>query len=154
MTWKEIWSHHDDPDVTLKQDVFDWYQRLIAIHRSLAALQLGFAHTVLADDGDGVFAFSRDLNRDHVLVAVNRSGSERTVEMKFGPGKGDVGLIDWLNPAETKLSDVDPQKADGRPTISVVEGSRFAAVARHGVVTVTMKPYGAVILSSKDVAVN
>src|SRR5580704_16474332 len=97
MIWKDL-EPYDDPRVKFRQDVFDQYQRLIAIHRRLTALQLGFAHTVLADDGDGVYAFSRDLGRDHILVAVNKSPDEHTVELKFGPGDQDLGLIDWLNP--------------------------------------------------------
>src|SRR5580704_6501087 len=99
MTWKDL-EPYDDPEVSFKQDVFDQYQRLIAIHRRITALQLGFAHTVLADDADGVYAFSRDFGKDNILVIVNRSGQEQTAEMKFGPANADIGLIDWLNPAE------------------------------------------------------
>ena len=153
MIWKDL-EPYDDPHVTFKQDVFDQYQRLIAIHRKLPVLQLGFAHTVMADNGSDVFAFSRDLGNDHVLIAVNRSPDEHNVELKFGPDGQNIGLINWLDPTETKLTGGDDQSVDGRPEIAPIEGSRFAAVARHGTASVTLPPWGDVILSSRDVNLN
>jgi len=149
MTWKDL-GKYDDPQVTFKQDVFDQYQRLIAIHRRLMALQLGFAHTVVADDGTGVYAFSRDLGNDHICVIVNRSPVERIKQVAFGPADKDVWLVDWLDPAETRVSATSAAQADSRPEISAIDGASPAAIARHGVVTLTVKPWGAMILPSSD----
>jgi glycosidase len=153
MTWKDL-EPYDDPQVTFKQDVFDQYQRLIAIHRRLTALQLGFAHTLAADDAQGVYAFSRDLDRDHVCVVVNRSASVRTQRLAFGPSDKDVPLVDWLDPAEANLNEAASQQPDGRPKITAIDGAPPAATARHGTVTVTLQPWGAMILSTPDVMSN
>lgn len=153
MIWKDL-EPYDDPQVVFKQDVFDQYQRLIAIHRRLLALQLGFAHTVFADDANGVYAFSRDLDHDHICVVVNRSDREHTERLTFGPPDGNVALINWLDPAEVRLDDPSPQQSDGRPTITEIDGAAPAAVARHGTVTVSLKPWGAMILSERDVTTN
>jgi glycosidase len=150
MTWKDL-EPYDDPQGTFRQDVFDQYQRLIAIHRRLTALQLGFAHTVLADDETGVYAFSRDLGHDHICVLVNRSPSEHTERLKFGPPDADVPLIDWLDPKEARLSPVSPGRPDSRPIITEISGAEPAALARHGIVNVTLRPWGAAILSTSDV---
>jgi glycosidase len=150
MTWKDL-QPYDDPQVSFKQDVFDQYQRLIAIHRRLTALQLGFAHTVAADDAQGVYAFSRDLGNDHICVIVNRSDEERTEQLKFGPADKDADLINWLDPSEANLSDLAPDQPDSRPTITAIDGAAPAAIAHHGSVTVTLKPWDAMILSTPDV---
>jgi glycosidase len=153
MVWKDL-EPYDDPQVTFKQDVFDQYQRLIAIHRRLLALQMGFAHTILADNASGVYAFSRDLGGDHICVVVNRSGDEHTEQLAFGPADRNIALVDWLDPSEARLEDPSSEQADGRPTITEIDGARPAAVAQHGTTTVWLKPWGAMILSARDVTTN
>jgi cyclomaltodextrinase / maltogenic alpha-amylase / neopullulanase len=150
MIWKDL-EPYDDPQVKFRQDVFDKYQRLIAIHRRLTTLQLGFAHTVVADDENGVFSFSRDLGNDHICVVVNRSPYEHEERLKFGPPDGDVPLIDWLDPNETRLSGISPTAQDSRPIITAIEGAAPAAIARHGIVNVSLGPWGAMILSTSNV---
>jgi cyclomaltodextrinase / maltogenic alpha-amylase / neopullulanase len=153
MIWKDL-EPYDDPQITFKPDVFDQYQRLIAIHRRLLALQLGFAHTVLADNANGVYAFSRDLGRDHICVVVNRSDKEHSERLAFGPRDKDVALIDWLDPAEARLQAPLAQQPDARPTIVEIQGAAPAAVARHGSATVSLKPWGAMILSARNGTTN
>jgi len=150
MIWKDL-EPYDDPQVKFRQDVFDQYQRLIAIHRRLTALQLGFAHTVVADDEDGVYSFSRDLGNDHICVVINRSPKETTERLKFGPPDRDVALIDWLDPNETQLHGVSAGEQDSRPIITAIDGVAPAAIARHGIVNVSLRPWGAMILSSSNV---
>ena len=41
MLWQDL-QPYADPDVTFDAGKFDWYQRLIAVHRKLPALQTGF----------------------------------------------------------------------------------------------------------------
>ena len=152
MIWKDL-GRYDDPQETFRQDVFDQYQRLIAIHRRLTALQLGFAHTVAADDEKGVYAFSRDLGDDHVCVIVNRSPYGRVARFGFGPRDRNVALIDWLDPREARLYNASAGEPDGRPTITAVRGAASGTVARHGIVSVVLQPWGAMILSTSDVMI-
>jgi len=156
MTWKDL-GPYDDPQVVFRQDVFDQYQRLIAIHRRLPALQTGFAHTVLADDDDGIFAFSRDLGKQHVCVIVNRGPFSHSVELKFGPADRNLSLVNWLDPNEAQLDNGASQASPdspGRPEISSIAGAAPAAIDHHGRVNVTLGPWGAMILSSPDAAAN
>jgi hypothetical protein len=150
MIWKDL-EPYDDPHVRFRHDVFDQYQRLIAIHRRLTALQLGFAHTVVADNENGVYSFSRDLGNDHICVVVNRSPYEREERLKFGPLDQNLALINWLDPKETRLSGTSAAERDSRSIITPIEGSTPAAIARHGIVNISLGPWGAMILSKPDV---
>ena len=82
---------------------------------------------------------------------INRSNQEHTERLAFGPPDKNVALIDWLDPAEARLAGVSPQQPDGRPTITPIDGAAPAALARHGTATVLLKPWGAMILSERDV---
>lgn len=153
MIWKDL-EPYDDPQVSFKQDVFDQYKRLIAIHRRLPVLQLGFAHTVLADDANGVYAFSRDLGDNHVCVIVNRSNQEHTEQLAFGPKDKNIALVDWLDPKEVRIEDNSSAQRDGRPQAIEIDAVHPAAVAQHGTTSVTLPPWGAMILSARDVTTN
>ncbi|HUB23991.1 MAG TPA: alpha-amylase family glycosyl hydrolase [Tepidisphaeraceae bacterium] len=146
MIWKDL-APYDDPQVTFKQDLFDHYQRLIAIRQALPALQTGFAHAVLADDAAGVYAFSRDLGDQHVCVIVNRSGVERTEHLAYGPADEDGYFMDWLDPMEASMNAGPP---GGRPSIQAGGDVIPAAISRHGQMVVTLKPWGAMILSERN----
>jgi glycosidase len=148
MLWKDL-EPYDDPQETVRQDVFDQYQRLIAIRRLLPEVQLGFAHTVLADDQQGVYAFSRDLGNQHVCVIVNRSPDPHTQKLSFGPADRDVPLMDLLDPNEAR---VNPMAGgpDARPTIQPIAGAAPAATAQHGSTSVTLPPWGAMVLCARQ----
>jgi glycosidase len=146
MIWKEL-APYDDPKVTFKQDLFDQYQRLIAIRAAEPELRQGLARTLLADDADGVFAFARDLDHHHTAVVVNRSDRPHDVTLTFGPQNDDVDLTNWLDESEATL--VQPATApDGRPAI--VRNPAGAPIrALHGSTHVTLAPWGSAILSAE-----
>src|SRR5208283_2193047 len=102
MIWKDL-APYEDSEVQFNQELFDRYVRLIAIHRRFAALQTGFAHTVLADDARKLLVYSRDLGDDHVYVLVNRSADQESVDLRIGPPDTDFSMIDWLDPAEAMV---------------------------------------------------
>jgi cyclomaltodextrinase len=146
MIWKDL-APYEDPEVKFNQDLFDHYVRLIAIHRRFAALQTGFAHTVLADDARNLLVYSRDLGDAHVYVLVNRSATAQSVELPIGPAKTDSSMIDWLDPAEAVVQNASVQTADGRPRIQAVSGAKPAVVSHNGKATVSLKPWGTMILA-------
>jgi hypothetical protein len=133
--------------VTFNQGLFDSYVRLIAIHRRFPALETGFAHTVLADDARNVLVFSRDLGDAHVYVLVNRSATAQSVDLPIGPAKADSSLIDWLDPAEAVIQSAPATSPDGRPRIQVAAGAKPAVVSHNGKATVSLKPWGTMILA-------
>ncbi|MBZ5585751.1 MAG: alpha-glucosidase C-terminal domain-containing protein [Acidobacteriia bacterium] len=150
MIWKDL-APYEDPEVTFNQGLFDAYVRLIAIHRRFPALQTGFAHTLLADDERNILAYSRDLGDAHVYVVVNRSDSARSVDLPIGPLKGDSMMIDWLDPAQATVQAAPataPATAPvGRPRIQAVSGAKAAVVSHNGKATVSLKPWGTMILA-------
>jgi len=146
MIWKDLGTY-EDPDVKFNQDLFDNYVRLIAIHRRFAALQTGFAHTILADDARNLLVYSRDLGDAHVYVLVNKSATAQSVDLPIGPAKTDSALIDWLDPAEAVLQKAPSNAADGRPGIQAVSGAKPAVVSHSGKATVSLKPWGTMILA-------
>jgi hypothetical protein len=46
------------------------------------------------------------------------------------------------------------QEPGARPTITPIDGANPAAISRGGVVNLTLKPWGAMILSTRDVTAN
>jgi glycosidase len=146
MIWKDL-APYDDPNVKFNQDLFDRYVRLIAIRRRFATLQTGFAHTVLADDARSLLVYSRDLGDGHVYVLVNRSSTEQSVAFPIGPPDADSAMIDWFDPAEAAVKAVPGNVMDGRPEIQPVPGAKPAVVSHKGEATVSLKPWGTMILA-------
>ena len=146
MIWKDL-EPYEDPEVTFNQDLFDHYVRLIAIRRRFAALQTGFAHTVLADDARNILVYSRDLGDAHVYVLVNKSASAQSVDLPIGPSMTDSSMIDWLDPAEAVVQNAPATAPDGRPQIQAVSGAKPAVVSHKGKATVSLKPWGTMILA-------
>jgi hypothetical protein len=79
-------------------------------------------------------------------VAVNRSSTQRTVQMTIGPATEEMGWTNLLDPNEVSLSQADATKADGRPTLAFVQDGGFAAIERGGKITITLEPWGSAIL--------
>jgi glycosidase len=144
MIWKDL-EPYDDPEVKFNQSLFDYYIRLIAIRRRLAALQTGFAHTILADDARNILIYSRDLGDSHVYVLVNRSDAAQAVDLPIGPPAGT--MIDWLDPAESVVANGASKSADGRPSIRAIPGAKQAVAPRNGKAVVSLKPWGTMILA-------
>lgn len=146
MIWKDL-APYDDPEVKFNQDLFDSYVRLIAIHRRFPALQSGFAHILLADDARNIVAYSRDLGDAHVYVIVNRSATEQSIDLELGPSKNNAALIDWVNPSDAVVENAPTGIADGRPSIQAIPGAKQATVSASGKTTLTLKPWGTMILA-------
>jgi 1,4-alpha-glucan branching enzyme len=149
MIWKDL-APYEDPDVKFNQALFDRYVRLIAIRRHFAALETGFAHTVLADDARNLLVYSRDLGDSHVYVLVNRSATEQSVELPIGPRDADSAMVDWLDPAGTAVKAASANVMDGRPEIQAVSGAKPAVVSHKGKATVSLKPWGTMILAPAE----
>jgi glycosidase len=91
MLWKDL-APYDDPRVTFKQDLFDHYQRLIALRKELKPLRRGYFTPVKAVDRAGVLVFNRTLGADTVTVALNRSPEKHTITLP-----SEFPVIDRLN---------------------------------------------------------
>ncbi|HWC97987.1 MAG TPA: alpha amylase C-terminal domain-containing protein [Candidatus Sulfopaludibacter sp.] len=124
--------------------------RLIAIRRRFEALQSGFAHTLLADDARNILVYSRDLGDTHGYVLVNWSGTAQTVDLQLGLPDVDSAMIDWLDPTQARVQDASANVRNGRPGIQAVSAARPAVMSHNGKATVSLKPWGSMILASVD----
>jgi cyclomaltodextrinase len=141
MIWKDL-PPNDDPEVTFNQDLFDHYVRLIAIRRRLSALQTGFGHTLVADDGSGILVYSRDLGDQRVYVVINKNAAAQSVDLTIGK---DNPLIDWNDPAQTSIQN-GGKNPDARPQVQPLSAAK-PAVPHNGKLTVSLKPWSAMILA-------
>ncbi len=145
MIWQDQMPY-DDPSITFDRDMFDWYQRLIALRRELGALRRGFYRTLLADDRAGVLAYARDLDNDHVYIVLNRSAQKREVVLELA--KDDCGsmLINWLDPAHAGVVFDGSAGPDARPTLVSKPGAGFE-IGQTVTLTLTLEPYESAVLA-------
>lgn len=148
MIWKEL-QPYDDPEVQFKEDLFDYYARLIALHRRFASLQRGFAHTVLADNGRSILVYSRDLGSEHVYVVINRSDSSQSIDLPTEQFPRKARLIDWLDAAQAKVRP-GSDTPDGRPELEAIPGATPTLVVHHNLASISLKPWGAMVLAADD----
>ena len=170
MIWREL-QPYDDPEVQFKPDLFDYYVRLIALHRRLAPLHSGFAHTVLADDARNILVYSRDLGDEHVYVLVNRSDNVQSVDLSTEQVDSNARLINWLDETQAAIRPAPatpdsllpmdgrggeaalspaPATPDGRPQIEAIPGAAPAVVVHNGRASVSLPPWGAMVLAPAD----
>ncbi|WP_460893055.1 glycoside hydrolase family 13 protein [Rufibacter soli] len=71
-TYNPDQSKHDPDQVAFNQDLFAWYQKFIGLRQRYKALKLGEYTTLATDDARQLYAFSRKLGQEEVLVVVNR----------------------------------------------------------------------------------
>jgi cyclomaltodextrinase / maltogenic alpha-amylase / neopullulanase len=141
MVWPDL-EPYDDPQVTFHHDIFEHYQRMIAIRHKLPALRQGYFHSVKADDDRGLYTFARELDGQLVYVVVNRSNEKATIEL---PVAEQSMWLDWVNAQHATL-----QTEEGKlPQISPVAAGKGYRSA-EGIVKVLLAPYGTAVLSAMD----
>ncbi len=148
MIWRDLLPY-DDPQIVFNQELFSGYQRLIALRRGLAALQRGFFRTLIADDKTGVLAFARDLDGQHVYIVINKSPVERSVRIPLADTDQDAMMIDWLDPAQARLSADLSDAADARPVLEPIAGAGQQPEPGP-TITVRLAPYGSAVLASRE----
>lgn len=74
------------PDkVAFNKDIFNHYKKLIGIHNSYKALQLGDFKTLLCDDKNLIYAFSRNYKNQSVIVILNNGEKKAKCVFKLSP---------------------------------------------------------------------
>ena len=66
-------SKHDPDAVLFDQDLFNWYKKFIGLRQQHKSIRLGSYNTLAVDDERRLYAFSRKLGKEEVLVILNRS---------------------------------------------------------------------------------
>ncbi|MDZ7289458.1 MAG: glycoside hydrolase family 13 protein [candidate division KSB1 bacterium] len=87
-------TRREQPDaVVFDREMYDHYRRLIHIRNSHPALQVGDYHTLLADDGRQLFAFSRSHQDQMITVVINNSRNHQHLDLAV---RGEGRLVDLL----------------------------------------------------------
>jgi glycosidase len=66
-------SKHNPDEVIFDRDLFDWYKKYIGLRRQYTSIRLGNYSTLTIDDEKKLYAFSRKLGSEEVIVIINRS---------------------------------------------------------------------------------
>ncbi len=80
--------------VKFNKELFNHYRKLIFIRNNNIALQIGDYKTILINDENQIYAFSRSYNDEELIVILNNGGSKRKVNLSL---KKDSEYEDVLN---------------------------------------------------------
>ena len=72
-----------------------FYRRLIALRNGSRALQAGDPQILMTDDGAQTLAYARLLPDDAVVIAINRSEREQTVQIPLAPALVTLAASGW-----------------------------------------------------------
>ncbi len=80
--------------VEINKDLLEFYKEIIKIHNDSPALKWGDFKTLLADNKNRVFAFSRIYDDDMVFVMINAGNEEQSIDIQI---ERDQEFRDMLN---------------------------------------------------------
>ena len=66
-------TKHNPDEVIFDQDLFDWYKKFISFRQQYKSIRLGSYSTLAIDDEKKLYAFSRKLGKEEVIIIINRS---------------------------------------------------------------------------------
>lgn len=82
MIWKDLkynsetanpdQSKHEPDAVAFNEDLFKWYQKFLGLRNQSKAIQQGSFEPIIINDTEQVYAFSRKMGKEEVIVIVNR----------------------------------------------------------------------------------
>ena len=81
MLWKDLEPYEDPSDNFVMDDHLEFYRRAIALRNGHVALRRGSIRTLLVDDALDTWVFLREYEDDVVLVALNASDREVSLEV-------------------------------------------------------------------------
>lgn len=73
---------HDPDAVVFNSDLFNWYKKFAALRKQYISIRLGDYSTLLTDDAQKLYAFSRKYGQEEVIVIVNRGNKATTFTHK------------------------------------------------------------------------
>lgn len=71
-------SKHEPDNVVVNTEMFNWYKKFIAIRNQYKAIRKGNYTTIVTNDVDKIYAFSRKFENQEVIVIINRSNKKAT----------------------------------------------------------------------------
>lgn len=73
-----------EDEVQFDTEIFDYYRKIIAIRNENKALQNGSFNTLMIDDANDIYAFTREDDFQEILVVFNKSDQTNTISLKTG----------------------------------------------------------------------
>ena len=77
-TYNPDQSRHEGDQVAFNKDLFNWYKKFIHLRKTYKSLKLGNYTTLTTDDAQKLYAFSRKLGNEEVIVVINRGNQPVT----------------------------------------------------------------------------
>ena len=145
MPWEDK-GPYAGPGVGFNKPVFDGFQRFIAIRNAMPALQRGSFYPATVDDAANVYAFGRELDQQHVYVALNRSNEPRTVVLN---GVADGTYIDYADSKSVKIEMPKAESATARPKPTIADNATRLSVT-NGTLSIILAPHGVAILANGE----
>lgn len=101
MVWRDL-EPYDNPQDAVMTDVFEHYRRLIAIRNTYPALRTGQFQTLLTDDQNDLYGFTRTRGNDVVAILVNNSDKDQALDLTV-PFPNNSRVVDVLNAAPAEF---------------------------------------------------
>ncbi len=80
MIWRDL-EPYDNPQDAVMTDVFEHYRRVIAIRNTYPALRTGDFQTLLTDDKNDLYGFTRSDKGSVVAVIVNNNDKDQSIDL-------------------------------------------------------------------------
>jgi len=97
MLWRDL-EPYDNPQDAVMTDVFEHYRRVIAIRNTYPALRTGDFQTLLTDDKNDLYGFTRAYNGNVASVIVNNSDKDQSVDLAV-PFPNGSHIVDMMTAA-------------------------------------------------------
>lgn len=69
------------------KELFSWYKKLINIRKNNRALYEGNYHSIICDDKQNIYAYSREIDQKCLIVIVNADNTEHVIDAPTKNGK-------------------------------------------------------------------
>ena len=107
MLWRDL-EPYDNPQDVVMTDVFEHYRRVIAIRNTYSALRIGDFQTLLTDDVNDLYGFTRSSNGDTVAVVVNNSDKDQSIDVTV-PFPDGSRVVDVMTAAPVEFYQASAQ---------------------------------------------
>ena len=101
MLWRDL-EPYDNPQDAVMPDVFEHYRRVIAIRNTYPALRTGSFETLLTDDKNDLYGFTRTYHGSVVAVIVNNSDKDQSVDLTV-PFPAGSRIVDVMTAAPVEF---------------------------------------------------
>jgi glycosidase len=82
-TYNPDQTKHGEDEVASNSELFNWYKKFIALRNKYKSIRLGTYSSLLTDNAQKIYAFSRKYANEEVIVIVNRGNQSVSLNPAF-----------------------------------------------------------------------